>query len=619
MTKKKRRKWCLRKFKCPRYICETLSFLKPPDDIRVSEWAAKYRVLDSKSSAIPGKWSNDVTPYLAEVMDEFSEYKTEKIVFCKSTQVGGTEALQNMLGYSVMQDAGPAMIVYPTDTLIERTVQTRLLPMINSSPHLCKKIDRKRSGNDGIHFDNMFVTLAGSNSPSGLASTPIRYLFLDEVDKYPSASKKEADPISLAKERTKTFRNRKIYITSTPTLRTGQIWKEKNDCDEERHYFVPCPHCGELIELKFSNIKWPAKEEGLSIQDRAEQAYYACQKCGSVITDMDKPDMLRKGVWKSVRKETEIVKSVAFWINTLYSPFVTFSQIALEFMRSKDDPEKLQNFTNSWLTEPWEDTKLKTSKELVLNRQTHLPQGILPDWTKILVGGVDVQESSIYWTIRAFGDFITSQNVVHGQSLGWDDVVRVMNMDYSFATLSGSLVPELVLIDSGDQTDAVYEFCAMNSDWALPCKGMPPRQSHYTISTVNKKDSKAFGQRLVLVDGGKYKDMIAARLSKPLNANGAWMVHDDCDEEYANQVTAEHKIAVKRGGKEVRVWTPKTSHADNHYLDAEVYAFCAADLLDVRLLFLQSKQSVETIKKEDEIVSKKEKLESKNWFDEGGW
>lgn len=617
---RKRRKWGLRKFNCPGYIVETLSFLKPPDDISVSEWAGKYRILDSKSSAMPGKWNNNITPYLAGVMNEFSEYKTEKIVFCKSTQVGGTEALQNMLGYAVMQDAGPAMIVYPTDTLIDRTVQTRLLPMINASPHLRKNFDKRRSGNDGIHFSNMFVTLAGSNSPSGLASTPIRYLFLDEVDKYPSASKKEADPISLAEERTKTFRNRKIYITSTPTLRTGQIWQAKNECDEERHYFVPCPHCGELIELKFSNIKWPGKEDGLSIQDRAEQAYYACQKCGSVITDMDKPGMLRKGIWQSARKDTEIIKSVAFWINTLYSPFVTFSQIALEFMRSKDDPEKLQNFTNSWLAEPWEDTKLKTSKELVLNKQTLVPQGILPDWTKILVTGVDVQETSIYWTIRAFGDYITSQNIAHGQALGWDDLVRVMNIEYKFQNLPGGMVPELALIDSGDQTDAVYEFCAMNSDWALPCKGMSERQSHYTISTVNKKGSSAFGQRLVLVDGGKYKDMIASRLMKPLNSKGSWMVHANCDEEYASQVTAEHKVAVKRGGREKLVWIPKTSHADNHYLDAEVYALCAADLLDVRFLFLHNGESQEVQKPaESPAIARKENLESKNWFEKGGW
>ncbi|MFR8238866.1 MAG: phage terminase large subunit family protein, partial [Dorea sp.] len=45
------------------------------------------------------------------------------------------------------------------------------------------------------------------------------------MDKYPGSSKKESDPISLAMERTKTFRNRKIYMTSTPTLATGHIWK----------------------------------------------------------------------------------------------------------------------------------------------------------------------------------------------------------------------------------------------------------------------------------------------------------------------------------------------------------------------------------------------------------
>ena len=31
----------------------------------------------------------------------------------------------------------------------------------------------------------------------------------------------------------------------------------------------------------------------------------------------------------------------------------------------------------------------------------------------------------------------------------------------------------------------------------------------------------------------------------------------------------------------------KTSHADNHYLDTEVYAFAAADILGVRTLHLE--------------------------------
>ena len=37
-------------------------------------------------------------------------------------------------------------------------------------------------------------------------------------------------------------------------------------------------------------------------------------------------------------------------------------------------------------------------------------------------------------------------------------------------------------------------------------------------------------------------------------------------------------------------WVPKSSHRDNHYLDAEVYAMAAADTLGVRMLHLQNIQ-----------------------------
>jgi len=145
------------------------------------------------------------------------------------------------------------------------------------------------------------------------------------------------------------------------------------------------------------------------------------------------------------------------------------------------------------------------------------------------------------------------------------------------------LLVQLVGVDSGDQTDDVYEFCARNSEWAIPVKGVPGGHSHFRLSTVNRNTSSAHGMQLLLVDGGKYKDMIASRLAKP-NGEGSWMVYQGCDMEYAEQVTAEHKIRIK-GSKQL-VWVPKTSHADNHYLDCEVYAMAVADVLGVRRLSL---------------------------------
>ena len=199
-----------------------------------------------------------------------------------------------------------------------------------------------------------------------------------------------------------------------------------------------------------------------------------------------------------------------------------------------------------------------------------------------------MQENCLYWTIRAWGDYMTSQNIAHGQALSMNEVAQIMNTEFIHPD-GQRLLMSLALMDSGDQTEEVYEFCALNADWVLPCKGVPTMLSHYRLSKVNKAGSNAYGMDLVLVDGGKYKDMIAARMRKP-NGSGSWMVYKDCDLEYAEQVTAEHKVTERANGKVVQKWVPKTTHADNHYLDCEVYAAAAADMQGVRSLYLQSQE-----------------------------
>ena len=612
------KKYRQKPYTVPPWIHKAVQVLRPVERVTVSKWAEANRVLPD-SNSIPGPWRNSVTPYLVEIMDAFSDEMVEEIIFVKPTQVGGTSAMENMLASAIAQDPAPAMCVYPSDDLAERTVESKLDPMIKSCKILAAKYRINDSKKLALKFTDMVVYLTGANSPADLASTNIRYLFMDEVDKFPGASKKEADPVSLAKERTKTFFNRKIFMASTPTLKTGHIWKAKEAADVEKHYFVPCPHCGAFIELKFTQIKWPSKEDVPQNADRAEMATYVCQECGCVITDQDKGKMLAAGRWKPVRQKTQHPKSVAFWMNTLYSPFTRFSDIAREFMRSKDDPELLHNFANSWLAEPWEDTKLKTNAEMVMERQTETPEWTLPPWTKLVTGGIDVQENCLYWTIRAWGDYMTSQNISHGQALSMGEVERIMNTELTMPNGEKVMV-NLALMDSGDQTEDVYEFCALNSDWALPCKGTTTMLSHYRLSTVNKAGSRANGMTLVLVDGGKYKDQIAARMRKE-NGTGAWMVYQGCDLDYAEQVTAEHKITERSGGKEVQRWVLKTSHADNHYLDCEVYAAAAADVLGVRNLYLQNRveENAQEVKKRAE-PKPDTRPQEENWIkDNDNW
>ena len=321
------RKYKQEPYTVPPWIYNAIQVLRPAERLTVSEWAAKYRILPD-GNAIPGPWSNSVTPYLVEIMDAFSDDTVEEIVFVKPTQVGGTSAMENMLGSLIAQDPAPTMVVYPSDDLAERTTESKLEPMVRSCKVLADKWRKNDSKKLALKFSDMIVYLTGANSPADLASTNIRNLFMDEVDKFPAASKKEADPVSLARERTKTYFNRKIFMASTPTLKSGHIWRAMERAEAIKHYFVPCPHCGQYIELKFGCLKWPSKDDVPENTDRAEMAVYVCQACGAVITDQDKGKMLRAGRWQAVKQRTKNPKSVAFWLNTLYSPFTRFSDIA---------------------------------------------------------------------------------------------------------------------------------------------------------------------------------------------------------------------------------------------------------------------------------------------------
>ena len=240
----------------PKWLPLELQAFKPPENLTVSEWADKYRILDSRSSARPGRWKTSTTPYLREIMDRFTDATTERVIMMVAAQTGKTETLFNALGFAIDQDQAPAMIVYPTVELGEWTHDNRIKPFIQASPALVHKYLERTSRKNDIQFLGMGVALSGANSAASLSSRPIRYLFMDEIDKYPPYLGEEGDPESLAEERTKSFWNKKIYKVSTPTTTRGRVYKNYQSADVRLKYFVPCPHCGHEQELRFRQIKW---------------------------------------------------------------------------------------------------------------------------------------------------------------------------------------------------------------------------------------------------------------------------------------------------------------------------------------------------------------------------
>lgn len=94
------------------------------------------------------------------------------------------------------------------------------------------------------------------------------------------------------------------------------------------------------------------------------------------------------------------------------------------------------------------------------------------------------------------------------------------------------------------------------------------------------------------------------------------MVYQGCDEEYAQQVTSEHKVFVKaRNGTRRLRWVKKHSHADNHYLDCEVYAMAAAEMRGVRRLHLEQYEPEKEDREESRYTPEEEWIgKQENWM-----
>ena len=588
-----------------RWFASELAAWKPPEKLTVSAWADRYRILDPLTSAEPGPWRTDRTPYLKGILDSFSDASVEQITIMASTQVAKTEAQLNCLGYALDQTPGPCLFVLPREEDAVLMGQRRIKPMLTATPSLRAQMSDWASDNKlkSIRVGQSMIYLAGANSPADLASKPVRFLFLDEVDKFPAFSGKEADPISLATERQRTFWNRKRIITSTPTTREGFIWREWEASDQHR-FWVPCTRCGFFQVLKFfPNLRWPKDVRDPYLIKREDLAWYECENCKAQLKDTDKHRMTQSGVWcpqgltvdldGKVRGKARKTHLRGYHLSCLYSPWISFSEMAAKFLESKDDPAQHLNFTNSWLGNPWEEKGENVTPEYLKTRQAPHAKGECPKDALVLTAGVDVQDIHLYYTIRAWGYEERSWLVEAGRVEHWENLSSLLfQREFPIIESGGkTLRVRLACLDSGYRTDEVYQVCREWIDVARPIKGqqrisggIPIRMSKIDRNFAGATISS--GVKLWHLDTTHFKDKLTRLIRTDSESPGSWRTHFETPDEYLNHIASEHKVirTNKNSGEVKSVWVKKPGFGGNHWLDTEVYALAAAEMLGVYTL-----------------------------------
>jgi phage terminase large subunit GpA-like protein len=575
------------------------------EKLSVTQWADTKRKLP-ESSALSGQWQTSWTPYLKGPMDAFSDPHIREIVMMFSTQVGKTESMLNMVGWTADCDPGPSAWIGPDEITVKEFCVERIQPLFDLSDDLIKRLSSNKDeiNKHGIRLDRMRLHILWAGSPARLSSRPIRYMFRDELDKWPRFSGREADPVELSNERLRTYKDiYKAVDVSTPTTKEGYIHKAYEKTDK-RKYYVPCPHCGHYQILLKKQIKVPEHERDTDKIRLLKLAWYECEECGEKIFDRHKHEMLINGQWVpdgcTIDKEGvihgEIPKTdrAGFWLNALYSPWLTFSDIIAKWFEVCNDPPKLMNFINSWLAEVWEERTKETRIDVIQKRCADYEKEVVPDAALVLTAAIDTQDyDSFYLTIRAWGydqeSWLIKEEKIYGT---WDDIeLIVLNTGYQKADGTTFFVRLAIFDTGGHRTAEVYDFCRKHPDRCRAIKGQ--ETLHGEMFRVRKLDKYPNGKSipggldLWHIDSNFFKDRLHSFIHADDNAKHQWHIYKNPSREYFNHMVNEKKVPkrdLKTGRVKSETWQPISGSVRVDYWDCENYQMAAAQMLYLNLL-----------------------------------
>lgn len=611
----------------------------PPPKLTTTEWSNKYRYLAAESSALPGKYSSRLTPWVEGMHDALDAPDVYKVVCMKSAQVAWTDGvINNWLGRIIDIDPSPVIGLFSKTDSAREYGQEKLGPMVLATPRLKNKLDVATSRKDGNRalfkkFAGGFLKLVGSNSPSNVKSTPAPRVFVEEPDDAAINVGKQGDSIKLLEERTKTYARRKIVFGGTPSVKGLSTIEDAYLSSDQRKFFVPCHDCDESHVLHWDNVGWDDDDSQLHEiygHARPETAYYSCPHCGSIWGDHDKNRNVRLAKWQAT---AEFRGVAGFYINELYSPFPgsTFARLVERFLEAEQKLEQGDQtdsivFTNSALGLPYEFKSDAPEADELRDKALDYPELEVPRDGLLLTAGVDVQHDRFAVIIRAWGRDEESWLVY------WDELVGNVHdkQDPVWGALEkrlyspikhfsgASMVISALSVDSSDGTtsDNVYAFVrdmskkhkaittmavkGSSNDYGTREIFAKPRTS---IDTKDKRNTKAskYGLAPFIVGTHKAKDEVDRRLKLNGRGKDRFHVYKTVRVDYFDQVIAEVK-APHRSIRNKMVWQLRSGQR-NEALDCEVYAMHAARAKKVHLMKTSHWDSLEQRLVQDDLFN----------------
>ncbi len=504
----------------------------------------------------------------------------------------------------------PIMYVLPRETDVRDEFSGRIKGVFEQSESLTRHIPGGTwQTADQIDLDTLTIYGGWASSPGTLIRKTCGVVLFDEVDNCQAAAGALGNTWELVADRLATYGYRAKHVgVTTPTHEGASGWQIYQQSDR-RQFWVPCPACGGYQTLRMDGLKWPKGATPDEIESN-DLSRYHCEHCQTPLEHSKQAWMVNRGVWVPAAQRIEEVLPVTdtaamsqaadwrnpwrpsiageaprtrrrgYWINSFYSPWRTWSQIAAKFLTCKDDPERLRTFNNSWMAKPWANAVESPDERSLTPKIVGAKEGIVPAEAKLILATADVQRDQLYYVVRAWGALGESWLIEAGTVSSMEGFYRrTFDEGYQVADSTARMAAYAGAIDSGYRTDEVYAFVRAHRG-IVAVKGYDSRQRPVERSVVTTRDATT-PLAIWLINTSLFKEKLARLMKSDADKPGAWRLNADASEAYLSHLTSEHFVEeFDTHGRKRWSWKPKQVGRPNHWLDAEVYQLALVELLE---------------------------------------
>lgn len=384
--------------------------------LNILDWAERKVTLPATATSTSGPFRFSNAPWEAEPLSEIANDQNESVLLIKGNQVGGSTIGVVSLAYFADQDPAAAMWCTGNQDLARDFSRDTLLSILRGVSSIDDKVlnDRSRTSTYEFRLPSMTLLLAWGGSENKAEQKSVRYLYLDEFEKY-------AHLIGhFEKRTTKHHNSRKIFI-SAPGETIGPAWQFWLQTDQrEWHFLCLAPGCGAPLPLRFKDhVKFDIFHHASGRPDWARifpTIRYECPFCHhehfeSSALHMHIADRERSKWIALAPHANDGLKrrNIGFRWNAMILPLIegipSWEKIVKEFIEAdialkEGSVQHLIIWTNKRMAEGWTPGQEYERKEAVL-ASYRMAEAMKDNWDFIFLK-VDVQHHGFWHTARGW-------------------------------------------------------------------------------------------------------------------------------------------------------------------------------------------------------------------------